>query len=205
VVGTVLTGWQRYDHFSSLCELLPVSLPSLAVCLVTLQHGGLPAAQLSSINHMLGCAPDGQIQWTINTQNRPGPSCQYTGHELLEAAYELKNAYFYLGHFQSFKGWHTEYLLKRNFAQPFRMNYALDKCYKGLARLKNAERLFSQHMSRIFNQDTLTEYLETQIYPLREEFLRIKSLAEQNKKHNAWPRRPMLAHTNNDGQKVPIQ
>lgn len=29
----------RYDHFSVLCELLPVAIPSLAVCLQTLKNG----------------------------------------------------------------------------------------------------------------------------------------------------------------------
>lgn len=29
--GMVTTGWQRYDHFAILCEILPVSIPSLAV------------------------------------------------------------------------------------------------------------------------------------------------------------------------------
>lgn len=31
--------WLRYDHFAVLCELLPVAIPSLAVCLQSLLHG----------------------------------------------------------------------------------------------------------------------------------------------------------------------
>lgn len=30
---------RRYDHYSVLCELLPVGIPSLAVCLQTLVNG----------------------------------------------------------------------------------------------------------------------------------------------------------------------
>ena len=31
--GIMLTGWSRYDHFLSLCELLPYSIPSMAFSL----------------------------------------------------------------------------------------------------------------------------------------------------------------------------
>lgn len=35
--GIAITGWQRYDHFSLLCELLPVGIPSLAINLLYLK------------------------------------------------------------------------------------------------------------------------------------------------------------------------
>ncbi len=39
--GLVLTGWARFSHESVLCELLPMSIPALSMCLSVVENQGL--------------------------------------------------------------------------------------------------------------------------------------------------------------------
>lgn len=38
IKGIVLTGWSRYDHYATLCELFPVAVPCLSLCLEVLKE-----------------------------------------------------------------------------------------------------------------------------------------------------------------------
>jgi hypothetical protein len=37
IQGIILTGWSRFTHEMVLCELLPMSIPSLALCLTVIE------------------------------------------------------------------------------------------------------------------------------------------------------------------------
>ena len=38
VSGVIITGWSRFTHHTVLCELLPMSIPSLVLCLTVVER-----------------------------------------------------------------------------------------------------------------------------------------------------------------------
>ena len=78
--GVILTGWQRYDHFSVLCELLPSAIPSLAVNLAILQApdlSGFPVEVPTAVLQALQC--EGMISLSIPEPQYGWTKCSYHG------------------------------------------------------------------------------------------------------------------------------
>ena len=73
--GVILTGWQRFDHFASLCELLPVSVPSLRCCLIALDKKKFDEEDSKEAFEVLGIS---------NSEK----SLAFPGHELYKVIVE---------------------------------------------------------------------------------------------------------------------
>ena len=75
--AVVVTGWSRFSHCTSLCEILPVGLPSLCICLRMLRKGHFSRALVEEAARELGISlelllyDNDQASLAIDTKQQP--------------------------------------------------------------------------------------------------------------------------------------
>ncbi|XP_075292507.1 hexosaminidase D-like isoform X2 [Opisthocomus hoazin] len=162
--GIVLTGWQRYDHYSVLCELLPVGIPSLAVCLQTLVHGGFTEEAKRKVLDTLGFQSMQLEQSTCEGRGAfPGVEIyrkveQVRGHlreSILEALEEDS----------AVKGWFSPYHRKRQFGNPRNMERFGSKVLKLHEDWESFVRDLRAHLERVYFPDAVEEWMEENVNP----------------------------------------
>ncbi|XP_033921362.1 hexosaminidase D-like [Melopsittacus undulatus] len=162
--GTVLTGWQRYDHYSVLCELLPVGIPSLAICLQTLVTGGFTEETKRKVLDVLGFESMQLEQSTCEGRGVfPGAEIyhmveQVNGHlkESIHKALEEESA---------IKGWFSPYHRKHQFGNPRNMESFGSKVLKLHEDWESFIRDLRTHLERVYYPDTVEEWLEENVNP----------------------------------------
>uniref|UniRef100_A0A8C6ZQH9 beta-N-acetylhexosaminidase n=1 Tax=Nothoprocta perdicaria TaxID=30464 RepID=A0A8C6ZQH9_NOTPE len=139
--GIVLTGWQRYDHYAVLCELLPVGIPSLAVCLQTLSTWCVPSDEGN------GAFPGAQIYRLVE---------QVNGHLKESVAKILEEE-------SAVKGWFSPYHRKRRFGNPRNLESFGSRLVERSLRAQLASVYFPDAVDE-WLEENVSPYLE----PLRE-------------------------------------
>ncbi|NWH16869.1 HEXDC Hexosaminidase, partial [Grus americana] len=156
--------WQQYDHYSVLCELLPVGIPSLAICLQTLVNGGFTEETKRKVLDTLGFQSMQLEQSTCEGRGAfPGAEIyhmveQVNGHlkESILKALEEESA---------IKGWFSPYHRKRQFGNPRNMESFGSKVLKLHEDWESFVRDLRAHLERVYFPDTVEEWMEENINP----------------------------------------
>ncbi|XP_028416739.1 hexosaminidase D-like [Dendronephthya gigantea] len=161
VNGIALTGWSRYDHYATMCELLPAGLPSLALCLAVLKEGDLSNQTLWAVSQQLGFkSPVLFDVYDIPRDLQDRDEGRFLGHSVYGLVLTLQRAYNALASVEKrMPAWFNQ----RQFAQLkisfFQLTISLQRIESATMRLKKLTKLVDNTFSKFYNDDTINEWI----------------------------------------------
>ncbi|RCN43935.1 hypothetical protein ANCCAN_10050 [Ancylostoma caninum] len=163
--GFILTGWQRYDHFASLCELLPVSIASLAINIKLIRNFVLTDVDAEVILRSLKCPAD----TTINELIAGEAKCHFPGYKVRDSIWD----FMIIKHHYDNASWihnrESAYLQRSqmylNASNPFYVDAVGNSYRKYLERLDKIMDRLRTSMNDIFFKDVFVEFMTDYVNP----------------------------------------
>ncbi|XP_031164510.1 hexosaminidase D [Sander lucioperca] len=165
--GIAITGWQRYDHLSVLCELMHVALPSLAACLQTLDHGQFSAEAQSRVTERLGI-PSVEVEAIGRTS---ADDSLFPGRKLAELTVELNSLLNsedirFFENNMYVRGWFSPYQRQRKMVSPLITMQIHSQASSYLATLQEKAEAVREEMVRLYPDSTSQEWMEENVSPV---------------------------------------
>ncbi|XP_029977440.1 hexosaminidase D isoform X3 [Sphaeramia orbicularis] len=165
--GIALTGWQRYDHLSVLCELIPVALPSLVTCLQLLTDGQFNADTQRKVTEKLGIS-------SVEVENMERVSAGeflFPGRTLAHLIVDLNSflnsedvRYFEKNMFV--RGWFSPYHQHRKMVSPLITMQIHRQASTYLTVLQQKVEAVREEMVHFYPDSTVQEWFEEHVSPV---------------------------------------
>ncbi|NXN19395.1 HEXDC Hexosaminidase, partial [Indicator maculatus] len=154
----------RYDHYSVLCELLPVGIPSLAISLQTLVNGGFTEETKRKILDSLGFQSMHLEQSTCEGRGIfPGAEIY---HMVQQVNDHLKESILKaLEEESAIKGWFSPYHRKHQFGNPRNMESFGSKVLKLHEDWESFVHDLRNQLEKVYFPDTVEEWMEENVSP----------------------------------------
>ncbi|XP_063593508.1 hexosaminidase D-like [Penaeus indicus] len=189
--GIVLTGWQRFDHFSILCELLPQAIPSLAVNLMYIAEQKADHGALARVGDVLKC----NSFLNLDLQYLENPNkCDFPGsavYEVSQRLYILKKEIDVMLHNSHVTGWVTDYNIENNFASPQHVEQGLQDLSMLLFDYNKLMKDAETALSDVFDEYTVKEWIFVNMNPTLEKLKKFYASSTKAMEKTDWPRRPL--------------
>ncbi|KAH8311568.1 hypothetical protein KR044_006961 [Drosophila immigrans] len=203
--GLALTGWQRYDHFAVLCELLPVGMPSLMTSLSTVSKGYFSTnPRDNDLLRVLRCVfqPDSRRSGHPWLELHPNAHhsqlfavCSYPGHLVFKYALrlydKLSEVGVYLQQAKEHSAWLSDYNVRHNFSSPLRVHELTVRTPQLIEELRGMARESQQLLWEVYDEHTVAEFVEQHIYPSITALHRQLASGQMLLQRRSWPQRPL--------------
>ncbi|KAK9887771.1 hypothetical protein WA026_000086 [Henosepilachna vigintioctopunctata] len=176
--GIAFTGWSRYDHYATLCEMMPCAIPSLCHCLKTWLSGSFTQDIQLSICENLGF-PDGYF--SENCVKMPSLQLNFPGGEIflgMEWYCILRTKFKGIVNSDQMQTWFNQWQIYNNYTNPMQIDTILPFINELLVEISTNENYLKTPLENTFYPHTIEELQGTLFTPMKQQLLQIKSDCE---------------------------